>query len=81
MEIVKLSAKGQIVIPAWIRKELRLSKGDKLLIERRQEKVILKPVVKLSKLRGVDKLEGASEKIEKIRKEWDEEFEERLEEL
>ncbi|MCD6456589.1 MAG: AbrB/MazE/SpoVT family DNA-binding domain-containing protein [Methanophagales archaeon] len=81
MEIVKLSAKGQIVIPAWIRKELGLSKGDKLLIERRQEKVILKPVVKLSKLRGVDKLEGASEKIEKIRKEWDEEFEERLEEL
>ena len=78
---MKLSAKGQIVIPAWIRKELGLSKGDKLLIERRQEKVILKPVVKLSKLRGVDKLEGASEKIEKIRKEWDEEFEERLEEL
>ena len=77
MEIVKLSAKGQIVIPAWIRKELGLSKGDKLLIERRQEKVILKPVVKLSKLRGIDKLEGASDKVERIRKEWDEEFEKR----
>jgi len=38
-------------------------------------------IVKLSKLRGIDKLEGASEKIEKIRKEWDEEFEKRLEEL
>ena len=44
-------------------------------IERKQEEVILKPVVKLSKLGGIDKLEGASEKIEKIRKEWDEEFE------
>ena len=32
-------------------------------------------IVKLSKLRGIDKLEGASEEIERIRKEWDEEFE------
>jgi AbrB family looped-hinge helix DNA binding protein len=79
MEIVKLSAKGQIVIPAWLRKELELSKGDKLLIERKQEEVILKPVVKLSKLRGIDKLEGASKEIEKIRKEWDEEFEKGIE--
>jgi AbrB family looped-hinge helix DNA binding protein len=79
MEIVKLSAKGQIVIPAWLRKELGLSEGDKLLIERKQEEVILKPVVKLSKLRGIDKLEGASEEIEKIREEWDEEFEKGIE--
>jgi len=35
-------------------------------------------IVKLSKLRGIDKLEGASEEIEKIRKEWDEEFEKRI---
>ena len=81
MELVKLSAKGQIVIPAWIRKELGLSKGDKLVIERRQEVVILKPVVKLSKLRGIDKLDGASEEIERIRKEWDEEFEKKIKEL
>ncbi len=33
----------------------------------------------LSKLRGIDKLEGASEEIEKIRKEWDEEFEKGIE--
>lgn len=75
MEIVKLSSKGQIVIPAKIRKELKLSKGDKLLIERRGDAIILRPVVKLSKLRGVDKIEGASEEIEKMRKEWDKEFE------
>lgn len=79
MEIVKLSAKGQIVIPAWLRKELGLSEGDKLLIERKQEDVILKPVVKLSKLRGIDKLEGASEEVERIRKEWDDEFEKGIE--
>ncbi|MEA2074679.1 MAG: hypothetical protein U9O85_02945 [Euryarchaeota archaeon] len=32
-------------------------------------------IVKLSQLRGIDKLEGASEEVERIRKEWDEEFE------
>jgi len=79
MEKVKLSAKGQIVIPARIRKELGLSEGDRLFIERRQGEVILKPVVKLSELRGIDKLEGASKEIEKMRREWDEEFEERME--
>ena len=75
MEVVKLSSKGQIVIPAKIRKELKLSKGDKLLLERNGDTIILRPVVKLSKLRGVDKIEGASEEIEKIREEWDKEFE------
>ena len=79
MEKVKLSAKGQIVIPARIRKELGLSEGDRLFIERRQGEVILKPVVKLSELRGIDKLEGASKEIEKMRRVWDEEFEERME--
>ena len=79
MEKVKLSAKGQIVIPARIRKELGLSEGDRLFIERRQGEVILKPVVKLSELRGIDKLEGASKEIEKMRRKWDEEFEERTE--
>ena len=74
MEVVKLSSKGQIVIPAKIRKELKLSKGDKLLIERKGDAIILRPVVKLSRLRGVDKIEGASEEIEKIREEWDKEF-------
>jgi len=77
MEIVKLSSKGQIVIPAKIRKELKLSKGDKLLLERRGDTIILRPMVKLSKLRGVDKIEGASEEIEKMREEWDREFERR----
>ena len=75
MEVVKLSSKGQIVIPAKIRKELKLSKGDKLLLERDGDAIILRPMVKLSKLRGVDKIEGASEEIEKIREEWNKEFE------
>jgi len=78
MEIVKLSQKGQIVIPAKLRKELNLSAGDRLLIERVEDAVILRPVVKLSELRGVDKLERASEEVERMRREWHREFERRL---
>lgn len=81
MEIVKLSSKGQIVVPAKIRKELGLSEGDKLFIDRKQGEVILHPVVKLSKLRGIDKLKAASDEVKKLRKEWDREFEEKIEGL
>jgi len=65
------------VIPAKIRRELKLSEGDKLLLERKGDVIILRPVVKLSKLRGVDKIEGASEEVDKLREQWDREFEER----
>jgi len=78
MEIVRLSSKGQIVIPAKIRKELKLSKGDKLLLERKGDVIILRPVVKLSTLRGIDNIEGATEELKRIREEWDKEFEGRL---
>ena len=47
------------------------------MLERRGDTIILRPMVKLSKLRGVDKIEGASEEIEKMREEWDREFERR----
>ncbi len=76
MDVVRISSKGQIVIPARMRKELGLSEGDKLIIDKRGDVIVLKPVVKLSKLRGVDKLEGASREVDKIRKEWDKEFDE-----
>ncbi len=80
MEIVKISAKGQIVIPARIRKELKLAAGDKLLIEQTHESVILRPATKLSKLRGVDKSKVTSEEVAKLREEWNEEFEQGIEE-
>ena len=57
------------MIPAKIRRELNLSKGDKLLLERKGDTIILRPIVKLSKLRSVDKIEKASEEIERMREE------------
>jgi hypothetical protein len=37
--------------------------------------VILKPISKLSTLRGIDTLKDSSKDLAKLRKEWDEEFE------
>lgn len=76
MPIVKLSSKGQIVIPAEIREHLNLDKGDKVLIEKKNDDVVLKPVVRLSRLRGIDrgKWRATSKEVDKMRKEWDREF-------
>ena len=74
MDVVRISSKGQIVIPAKLRRELGLEVGDRLIVDRKEDAIILKPVVKLSKLRGVDKLKGVSEEVDEIRKEWDREF-------
>lgn len=80
MKIVRLSVKGQIVIPARIREELGLSAGDKLFVEQKHESVILKPATKLSKLKGIDKSKVASKEVDKLREEWDEEFEQGIDE-
>lgn len=76
--IVKLSSKGQIVIPYEIRKALALEEGDKLIVERHDHNIFIKPVVKLSRLRGIDKgaWEDTSKEIEGVRERWDKEFEE-----
>jgi hypothetical protein len=46
-----------------------------LVVERKHEAVILKPISKLSTLRGIDTLKGASKDLAKLREEWNEEFE------
>ncbi len=44
MEIVKLSSKGQIVIPKYIRDKLGLRKGSRLRIRLENKRIILEPV-------------------------------------
>ncbi|MBC7320691.1 AbrB/MazE/SpoVT family DNA-binding domain-containing protein [bacterium] len=41
MEIAKVSSKGQITIPAEIRKKLNLKEGDKVLFVEEEGKIIL----------------------------------------
>jgi len=39
-----LSSKGQLVLPAKVRRQLRLAKGERLSIEVRGDSVVLRPV-------------------------------------
>ncbi|MEM1582413.1 MAG: AbrB/MazE/SpoVT family DNA-binding domain-containing protein [Candidatus Bathyarchaeia archaeon] len=84
METVTVTAKGQITIPADLRKKLDITEGMKLIIVCEGEVLKLIPVPKLSKLAGIDRevFSGRkpSEEIEKIRGEWTEGFEKRLKE-
>jgi AbrB family looped-hinge helix DNA binding protein len=43
-EYITLSTKGQIVIPAKVREQMKLSAGTKLLIERDGQTLILRPI-------------------------------------
>ena len=74
MIIVRLSSKGQIVIPLEIRRELELRKGDKMIIQRKNDKVIIRPIARVSDMKGIDKKawKETSKEIDNMRAEWDE---------
>lgn len=61
MSIVKATLKGQVVIPAEIRRKYRISKGTKVIIIDRDGEIILKPSFKepVKEVRGRYK-DGAS---------------------
>ncbi|MDE1857380.1 MAG: AbrB/MazE/SpoVT family DNA-binding domain-containing protein [Candidatus Micrarchaeota archaeon] len=81
MDRIRMSSKGQIVIPAKMRKKLSLSKAEDLFIEERDQFLIIKPVVNLSKLKGKFPLKGGLAALKKMRHDWDKEFEERIDEM
>lgn len=85
METITVTTKGQITIPADLRRELQISEGTKLIVTREGEALKIIPVPKLSQLAGVDKdiFKGRkpSKELEKMRKEWTQEFDQRLKEV
>ena len=85
METITVTTKGQITIPADLRRELQISEGTKLIVTREGEALKIIPVPKLSQLAGVDKeiFKGRkpSRELEEMRKEWTQEFDQRLEEV
>jgi len=85
METITVTTKGQITIPANLRRELQISEGTKLIVTREGEALKIIPVPKLSQLAGVDKeiFKGRkpSKELEEMRKEWTQEFDQRLEEV
>jgi AbrB family looped-hinge helix DNA binding protein len=54
----KFSSKGQLVIPAAIRKSLEIEAGTRVAIRVEGTRVILEPETMAAKLRLVDELQG-----------------------
>jgi AbrB family looped-hinge helix DNA binding protein len=77
MDIVTLSSKGQIVIPSKVRKKFSLKEGDSLVIVEEKDAIRLQPLVNLSELWGVDKLKNTEAMLKEMRKEWDDELEQK----
>jgi AbrB family looped-hinge helix DNA binding protein len=65
------TTKGQIVIPAKLRKKYGIKEGTKIIITEKDESIILKPVTEqyLRKLQGSLKGTGALKTLMDIRKE------------
>jgi AbrB family looped-hinge helix DNA binding protein len=61
-DVVKVSPKGQIVIPKEIRKRLGITTGEKLLVMSRDREILLKKLEALS-------IEEIGERIERAAKE------------
>ena len=71
MDVVTLSSKGRIVIPAKVRKKFSLKTGDSLVIFEEKGAICLQPRVNLSKLWGIDNLKNTRAVLNEMRKEWD----------
>lgn len=84
-QMVTISSKGQVTLPSKLRKQLKLAKGEKLLVISEDNTIKLVPVPKLSKLAGIDEKLFAgrkpSEELKAMRKEWTKEFDKRIEEM
>jgi AbrB family looped-hinge helix DNA binding protein len=82
VETVTVSSKGQITIPSKMRRELKITEGEKLLIIREGNAIKMILIPKLSRMAGIDKrlFKGRkpSKEIEEMREEWTREFEERI---
>ncbi|MDA1275657.1 MAG: AbrB/MazE/SpoVT family DNA-binding domain-containing protein [Verrucomicrobia bacterium] len=55
IDSVWFTTKGQVVIPAWLRKQFRIEDGTKAVVQATPEGILLKPVtsVTIQRLRGI----------------------------
>lgn len=70
VEVVRLSSRGQLVIPQEIRKGMKLKEGEKLLVASDKHKIVIRPVKDLKRelleeLLLAKKADDAWEEIEK----------------
>jgi AbrB family looped-hinge helix DNA binding protein len=54
-DAVWFTTKGQVVIPAWLRKQFQIENGTKAVVQAMPEGILLKPVtsVTIRRLRGI----------------------------
>ena len=54
-DTVLFTAKGQVVIPAWLRKEFEIAPGTKAIVQATSDGILLKPVTRhtIAKLHGI----------------------------
>ena len=54
-DAVWFTAKGQVVIPAWLRKQFHIEDGTKAVVEATPDGILLKPItaVTIRRLRGI----------------------------
>ena len=52
---VWFTTKGQVVIPAWLRREFQIENGTRAVVQSTPEGILLKPVTKhaIARLRGI----------------------------
>ena len=54
-DTVLFTAKGQVVIPSWLRKEFQIEAGSKAIVQPTPDGILLKPVTRhtIAKLHGI----------------------------
>ena len=52
---VRFTVKGQVVIPAWLRREFHIENGTRAVVQSTPDGILLKPVTKhaIARLRGI----------------------------
>ena len=79
LKTIKLSEKGQISIPKEIRKDMRLKKGDKLVLMTKGQQLILQKADLVLKKLGIEE-ESIGNMIvseQTLKKDWDNKYDER----
>ncbi|MFH0968097.1 MAG: AbrB/MazE/SpoVT family DNA-binding domain-containing protein [Methanobacteriota archaeon] len=69
MTLVKISNKGQIVIPVTIRKKWQIQGGETVILTDDAQGIHIRPLVRLSDLSGIDEGKGLLQKLLEMREE------------
>lgn len=67
MEVGEVSDNGQILIPLPLRKKYNINNGDVIILEEREDGLLIIPRVKLSKLTGIYSDKGLLDDLKHLR--------------